>query len=130
MSTPGLTKKQLLRRELKSEIEEYSLKLCISKGSLHGYGLIDQIKKSFGVLFSPSEIYPVLWNLEKNGYLASKREFTDSGRARRAYYPVPVKTVRRLKEIVAIKNQNRKKLNDVSSGIFGVQLAESPVVET
>jgi DNA-binding PadR family transcriptional regulator len=39
---------------------------------MHGYQIITEIRKTFGVYFGPSTIYPLLGKLEKNGFLESK----------------------------------------------------------
>jgi DNA-binding PadR family transcriptional regulator len=39
---------------------------------IHGYQIITKIRKSFGVYFGPSTIYPLLGNLEKKGYVMSE----------------------------------------------------------
>jgi DNA-binding PadR family transcriptional regulator len=36
---------------------------------MHGYQLITEIRKGFGVYFGPSTFYPLLGALEKKGYL-------------------------------------------------------------
>jgi PadR family transcriptional regulator PadR len=38
---------------------------------MHGYQIITKIRKSFGVYFGPSTIYPLLATLEKKGYVNS-----------------------------------------------------------
>ncbi len=38
---------------------------------MHGYQVITKIRKTFGVYFGPSTIYPLLGTLEKKGYVAS-----------------------------------------------------------
>jgi DNA-binding PadR family transcriptional regulator len=38
---------------------------------MHGYQIITKIRKSFGVYFGPSTIYPLLNLMEKKGYLTS-----------------------------------------------------------
>ena len=38
---------------------------------MHGYQVITKIRKSFGVYFGPSTIYPLLGLLEKKGYIKS-----------------------------------------------------------
>jgi PadR family transcriptional regulator PadR len=52
--------------------------------SMHGYQLITKIRKSFGVYFGPSTIYPLLGLLEKKGYLKSLWNM-DSERPRKVY---------------------------------------------
>jgi DNA-binding PadR family transcriptional regulator len=39
---------------------------------MHGYQIITKIRKSFGVYFGPSTIYPLLALLEKKGYITSE----------------------------------------------------------
>jgi DNA-binding PadR family transcriptional regulator len=39
---------------------------------MHGYQIITKIRKSFGVYFGPSTIYPLLATLEKKGYVSSE----------------------------------------------------------
>jgi PadR family transcriptional regulator, regulatory protein PadR len=39
---------------------------------MHGYQVITRIRKSFGVYFGPSTIYPLLNALEKKGYVKSE----------------------------------------------------------
>ena len=38
---------------------------------MHGYHIITKIRKSFGVYFGPSTVYPLLSSLEKKGYVSS-----------------------------------------------------------
>jgi DNA-binding PadR family transcriptional regulator len=38
---------------------------------MHGYQIISKIRKSFGIYFGPSTIYPLLGTLEKKGYVDS-----------------------------------------------------------
>jgi PadR family transcriptional regulator PadR len=39
---------------------------------MHGYQIITKIRKTFGVYFGPSTIYPLLASLEKKGYVSSE----------------------------------------------------------
>ena len=39
---------------------------------MHGYQIITKIRKTFGVYFGPSTIYPLLNALEKKGYVKSE----------------------------------------------------------
>lgn len=43
----------------------------LRKEDMHGYQLITEIRKGFGIRFGPSTIYPLLGVLEKKGYVAS-----------------------------------------------------------
>ena len=44
----------------------------VSTEPMHGHQIITKIRKSFGVYFGPSTIYPLLSTLEKKGYVKSE----------------------------------------------------------
>ena len=51
---------------------------------MHGYQIITKIRKSFGVYFGPSTIYPLLASMEKKGQVESKWNMK-SERPRKVY---------------------------------------------
>jgi len=51
---------------------------------MHGYQVITRIRKSFGVYFGPSTIYPLLNTLEKKGYVKSEWDMSNE-RPRKVY---------------------------------------------
>lgn len=51
---------------------------------MHGYQVITKIRKSFGVYFGPSTIYPLLGALEKKGYVNSSWNM-ETERPRKVY---------------------------------------------
>jgi len=51
---------------------------------MHGYQIITRIRKSFGVYFGPSTIYPLLNKLEKKGYVKSEWDMSNE-RPRKVY---------------------------------------------
>ena len=51
---------------------------------MHGYRIITKIRKSFGVYFGPSTVYPLLNSLEKKGYVSSNWNM-ESQRPRKVY---------------------------------------------
>jgi DNA-binding PadR family transcriptional regulator len=51
---------------------------------MHGYQIITNIRRNFGVYFGPSTIYPLLTGLEKKGYLLSEWNMA-SDRPRKVY---------------------------------------------
>jgi PadR family transcriptional regulator PadR len=51
---------------------------------MHGYQIITRIRKSYGVYFGPSSIYPLLASLEKRGQVES-RWTMESERPRKVY---------------------------------------------
>ena len=56
----------------------------LSTQPMHGYQIIIRIRKSFGVYFGPSTIYPLLGVLEKKGYVNSEWNM-DNERPRKVY---------------------------------------------
>ena len=51
---------------------------------MHGYQIITKIRRSFGVYFGPSTVYPLLGNLEQKGYVQSEWNM-ESERPRKVY---------------------------------------------
>jgi len=51
---------------------------------MHGYQVITRIRKSFGVYFGPSTIYPLLNTLEKKGHVKSEWDMSNE-RPRKVY---------------------------------------------
>jgi len=56
----------------------------LNQEPMHGYQLISEIRKGYGVYFGPSTIYPLLNLLEKKGEVESKWNMT-SERPRKIY---------------------------------------------
>jgi PadR family transcriptional regulator PadR len=56
----------------------------LSTEPMHGYQIITKIRKSFGVYFGPSTIYPLLGTLEQKGYVSSEWNMTTE-RPRKVY---------------------------------------------
>jgi PadR family transcriptional regulator PadR len=56
----------------------------LSSQPMHGYQIITKIRKSFGVYFGPSTIYPLLATLEKKGYVNSQWNMNNE-RPRKTY---------------------------------------------
>jgi len=56
----------------------------LSTQPMHGYQIITKIRKSFGVYFGPSTIYPLLATLEKKGYVNSQWNMNNE-RPRKTY---------------------------------------------
>jgi len=56
----------------------------LSAQPMHGYQIITKIRKSFGVYFGPSTIYPLLAQLEKKGYVNSQWNMNNE-RPRKTY---------------------------------------------
>ncbi len=56
----------------------------LSTQPMHGYQVITKIRKSFGVYFGPSTVYPLLNTLEKKGFVNSAWNM-NSDRPRKIY---------------------------------------------
>ncbi|MEM2969891.1 MAG: PadR family transcriptional regulator [Candidatus Bathyarchaeia archaeon] len=56
----------------------------LSASPMHGYQIITKIRKTFGVYFGPSTIYPLLNSLEKSGYVKSEWDMKND-RPRKVY---------------------------------------------
>ncbi len=56
----------------------------LEKQNMHGYQIITNIRKNYGVYFGPSTIYPLLGQLEKKGQVSSVWDMT-SDRPRKVY---------------------------------------------
>jgi PadR family transcriptional regulator PadR len=56
----------------------------LSSQPMHGYQVITKIRKSFGVYFGPSTIYPLLSTLEKKGFVNSEWNMNNE-RPRKVY---------------------------------------------
>ena len=76
------------QKEVQTKLAKGLLDLIIlqylNQQPMHGYQVITKIRKSFGVYFGPSTIYPFMGQLEKKGYIKSKWN-TDSERPRKVY---------------------------------------------
>ena len=56
--------------------------------SMHGYGIIQSIRKNFGIYFGPSTVYPFLKDLEKKGHIKSQWDMSHE-RPRKIYSLTP-----------------------------------------
>ncbi len=55
---------------------------------MHGYQIITNLRKQFGVYFGPSTIYPMLSLMEENGYIKSHWDL-ENDRPRKVYDITP-----------------------------------------
>jgi PadR family transcriptional regulator PadR len=63
---------------------EFIILQFLSSQSMHGYQVITKIRKTFGVYFGPSTIYPLLATLEKKGFVNSEWNMKNE-RSRKVY---------------------------------------------
>jgi DNA-binding PadR family transcriptional regulator len=71
-----MTKMGNIQKEVQAKLAKGLLDLIIlqylNSQPMHGYQIITKIRKSFGVYFGPSTIYPLLATLEKKGFVNSE----------------------------------------------------------
>src|SRR5512136_1932717 len=79
MNNPKEVQTKLMKGLLDLIILQY-----LNAQPMHGYQVITKIRKSFGVYFGPSTIYPLLATLEKKGYITSQWNM-ESERPRKVY---------------------------------------------
>jgi PadR family transcriptional regulator, regulatory protein PadR len=83
-----MMKLQQSKKEVSTKLTKGLLDLIIlqflNSEPMHGYQVITQIRKSFGIYFGPSTIYPLLATLEKKGYIKSEWNM-NSERPRKIY---------------------------------------------
>jgi DNA-binding PadR family transcriptional regulator len=77
-----------IQKEVQAKLAKGLLDLIIlqflSSQPMHGYQVITKIRKTFGVYFGPSTIYPLLATLEKKGFVNSEWNMTNE-RPRKIY---------------------------------------------
>ncbi len=77
-----------LQKEVQVKLAKGLLDLIIlqflNTQPMHGYEVITKIRKSFGVYFGPSTVYPLLSALEKKGYISSQWDMSNE-RPRKVY---------------------------------------------
>ena len=76
------------QKEIQTKLTKGLLDMIIlqflDQAPMHGYQVITKIRRSFGVYFGPSTVYPLLGSLEKKGYVKSTWNM-DSERPRKVY---------------------------------------------
>ena len=77
-----------IQKEVSTKLMKGLLDLIIlqflSTEPMHGYQIITKIRKSFGVYFGPSTVYPLLNTLEKKGFVKGEWNM-DFDRPRKIY---------------------------------------------
>ena len=84
----GRTRMANIQKEVQTKLTKGLLHLIVlqllDSQPMHGYQIITKIRKSFGVYFGPSTVYPLLNSLEKKGQVESKWNM-QSERPRKVY---------------------------------------------
>ena len=77
-----------IQKEVQAKLAKGLLDLIIlqflNTQPMHGYQVITKIRKTFGVYFGPSTIYPLLATLEKKGFVNSEWNMNNE-RPRKVY---------------------------------------------
>jgi DNA-binding PadR family transcriptional regulator len=108
-----------VQKEVSTKLMKGLLDLIIlqflSTQPMHGYQIITKIRKSFGVYFGPSTIYPLLSTLEKKGFVKSEWNMN---------YERP-------RKIYSLTNngQNMLDLTEESLNLICRKLATQPAIE-
>lgn len=76
-------KKEAEAKLMKGLLDFIVLQL-LNTQQMHGYQIITKIRKSYGVYFGPSTIYPLLSALQKKGFVIGQWS-TDTERPRKIY---------------------------------------------
>ena len=79
----GNTQKEVQTKLAKGLLDLIILQF-LSSQPMHGYQVITKIRKTFGVYFGPSTIYPLLATLEKKGFVNSQWNMSNE-RPRKIY---------------------------------------------
>jgi PadR family transcriptional regulator, regulatory protein PadR len=81
----------MIRTELKRGTAELAVLSVLEEGPLHGYEIGRRIaEQSRGALrFTLAALYPLLYRMERRGWLRGVWETGDSGRRRRCYHLLP-----------------------------------------
>lgn len=118
--------KRMRVKHAKDCMEEIALRLLLSCGELHGYKLKKYLENSLSVYASPSEVYPILWSLDKRGIIKSERV---DERRKVVYHPIPFITRNYLESKRDIENRNRTKINKIGKEALSFQIADPLVVK-
>jgi PadR family transcriptional regulator PadR len=74
-TTQGSKKMSNIQKEIQVKLTKGLLDMIVlqflNEQPMHGYQIISKVRKTFGVYFGPSTIYPLLISLEKKGYVSS-----------------------------------------------------------
>jgi PadR family transcriptional regulator, regulatory protein PadR len=81
----------MIRTELKRGTAELAVLSILEKGPLHGYEIGRRIEEQSGgaLHFTLAALYPLLYRMERRGWLRGDWETGDSGKRRRCYRLLP-----------------------------------------
>ena len=90
----------------------------LSVNPMHGYSVITNIRKNFGVYFGPSTIYPLLGVLEEKGYIKSQWDLNND-RPKKVYSLTP--------EGTNLLNGTEESLNHICRRLSSIGLNRIPL---
>jgi PadR family transcriptional regulator PadR len=77
-----------VQTKLTKGLLDYILLRYLTVRPMHGYELISNVRRTFGVYFGPSIVYPLLASIEKRGYVSNCWNM-ENGRPRKIYTLTP-----------------------------------------
>jgi len=77
-----------IQTKLMRGLLDFVVLLFLNGHPMHGYQIISDLRKNFGVYFGPSTIYPLLCDLEEKGYIESHWDL-ENDRPRKMYSITP-----------------------------------------
>jgi PadR family transcriptional regulator PadR len=116
----GAIKMGNVQKEVQVKIAKGLLELIIlqmlSAQPVHGYEVISNIRKSYGVYFGPSTIYPLLSTLEKKKHVKSQWDMTKE-RPRKVY-------------TITVEGQSMLNFSENSLNLICQKIIASPLSDT
>ncbi|HXR33747.1 MAG TPA: PadR family transcriptional regulator [Verrucomicrobiae bacterium] len=81
----------MIRTELKRGTAEIAILSVLEQQPLHGYEISRRIERDSGgaLRFTLAALYPLLYRMEKRGWVRGDWETSDNGRRRRCYKLLP-----------------------------------------
>ena len=97
---------------------ELAVLVILSEGRLHGYEIAKRIEvRTGGVLrFTLASLYPLLYNLEKRGFVRGAWETTKSGRRRRCYVLTSFLTIGKISDFPKRKPSVARSMKSATGG--------------
>ncbi len=71
-----MLKTKEISEKLTKDLLDIIILQLLNTRPMHGYQIIAEIRKNFGVTFGASTVYPLLGLLEKKGYIESRWDMT------------------------------------------------------
>jgi len=79
------TCQKIVQTKLRHNLIDLIVLRLVNQEPKHGYQIISEIRKIFGIYFSSSTIYPLLANFEKKGCIRSEWNITTTSKPRKMF---------------------------------------------